>query len=581
VLDARSLQAVQVLRKARVTLPDRFAEKPITEQSRIIDSEIEKLKLRADDLNIRRILDRYGILPTIAKPEDTSVLEWSQWRLSNMHDQQPPITSFVAVTSISPSSSRRSVQQVCVTSWQRMGLQVVAVQHAEEIPRLRPFFPGVEFVAAKRRHRTKPNVWINDLADVAIDRNTPVMVINSDIEIRGTQQAFLAKWSPRPGVQTVGVRNNHDGKGDSELEPYGLDVFMVQPDMARSLPELEMMIGVPFWDYWLPYHLREAGYAIEVIRDSTFWHLKHDQNWSANDWQVSFEIFKKHYKLSEFRPIYFRTSLRSENRISVRVNDRPEAMPIPEPGTQSDSVFVFASAKAGSTMINAITHDLCGGSIAYTPVDIPSWLFQRGIEYQSVTVDGIESVLKSPGYCFTGFRSYPKFMAGFPIENMKRVLMVRDPRDIMVSLYYSVRNSHPLPGEGDLRDQIERTRKAAKSMTIDDYVTGDAGDWMAANIENLANKVIGDGCLCLRYEDMVYRKRDLADHINSHFTMSVFVPDADAAADRQDVFPARERVAQHIRQVKPGNFRKKLKPATIKRLNAMFAESIQRHLYEP
>lgn len=309
MLDAQLLRAVQVLRKARVALPDRLSEKTPVEQSQIINHEIEKLKACTGNLNARRILDQFGMLPGIGYPGEEIAMAWSSERFANMQEQCSPIDSSIAITSLSPGQSRRIVHQLCVTSWQRMGLHVVAVQHPEEIPQLEPSFPGVEFVAAKRRHYSKPNVWINDLADIAIDRATPVMIINSDIEIRGSQEAFLAKWTPQMGVQTIGVRINHDGLGNSEPEHYGLDVFMLHPDMASLLPELEMLIGVPFWDYWLPYHLRNCGFKIEVLCDSTFWHLKHEQNWSSNDWHMAFEIFKKHYNLSDFSSVHFRKSL--------------------------------------------------------------------------------------------------------------------------------------------------------------------------------------------------------------------------------------------------------------------------------
>ena len=50
------------------------------------------------------------------------------------------------------------------------------------------------------------------------------------------------------------------------------------------------------------------------------------------------------------------------------------------------------------------------------------------------------------GYCYGGFRFLPESFEIPILGQVKSLLLVRDPRDMLVSHYFSTRSSHPAPG---------------------------------------------------------------------------------------------------------------------------------------
>lgn len=221
-----------------------------------------------------------------------------------------PIHGMIAVTSLSPRSERLERQAECLESWHNLGLSIVAVQPEDETKWLRQAFPFVDFVPAHRTHPKRPCVFIKDMAKVAADRQVPALLINSDIEILAARESFVEAWSPRKGELRAGVRWNYStGVSDAEVEPSGIDVFLLTPEMAEALPDLQLAIGIPFWDYWVPYHFRSLGYDIHLDRSPCFFHRRHKLNWSREDWRDGSRVFLDYYQPDDFEPRAFRLSL--------------------------------------------------------------------------------------------------------------------------------------------------------------------------------------------------------------------------------------------------------------------------------
>ncbi|MCT2398068.1 sulfotransferase domain-containing protein [Novosphingobium mangrovi (ex Huang et al. 2023)] len=63
-----------------------------------------------------------------------------------------------------------------------------------------------------------------------------------------------------------------------------------------------------------------------------------------------------------------------------------------------------------------------------------------------------------------------RYVAASNMDNRRILLILRDPRDVLVSMYYSVGYSHALPGGRKSRAQYEARRREARAMTIDEYV---------------------------------------------------------------------------------------------------------------
>jgi hypoxanthine phosphoribosyltransferase len=203
----------------------------------------------------------------------------------------------VAVTAISEQPHHLTRQTQCLDSWVRFGLTINAVNTAEQISRLRDVYPQVSnWIESDEETGSYryPTQKIKRLCRVAEDINHTIMLINSDIELEGKQSLLVDRLGPKKLV--AGIRWNYDGElHNSSREPWGIDAFVITPEMSRSLPNLEMGIGRPTWDYWLPYHFKREGYELDFVGEPLFFHEAHTILWDDREWFLGADRVGAHY----------------------------------------------------------------------------------------------------------------------------------------------------------------------------------------------------------------------------------------------------------------------------------------------
>lgn len=241
------------------------------------------------------------------------------------------------------------------------------------------------------------------------------------------------------------------------------------------------------------------------------------------------------------------------------------------------SFFLFSLPKAGSVLLEAVAADLC--ALAGIKVVSPTvQMFERGLDVGELEITP-DQLFEPVGYCYSGFREFPPFLSESFLAGRKAVLLIRDPRDVLTSMYYSIAYSHPLPGPGKVREQFLERRAEVQRKTIDDFVLSER-----PALEHLLNAFIsglGQTELRLyRYEDIIDRKpewlRDLAEFLE----IEAAPEELDAIAVRHDLRPSQgECPDQHVRQVAPGDHRRKLRYRTILRLNAELSPQWQKFGY--
>jgi hypothetical protein len=104
---------------------------------------------------------------------------------------------------------------------------------------------------------------------------------------------------------------------------------------------------------------------------------------------------------------------------------------------------------------------------------------------------------------------------------------------------------------------------------------------MARDFEAYAPLLPLPNVLVLKYEDMIFRKADLIRHLARHFGMVAseqMVADILGWADKT---PEEEDPRNFVRQVSPGDHRRKLDRETITHLNQMLAHAMAQFGYAP
>ena len=190
------------------------------------------------------------------------------------------------------------------------------------------------------------------------------------------------------------------------------------------------------------------------------------------------------------------------------------------------------------------------------------------------SVEEYQHIFKPRGYLYSAFGGYP---VGIPeLPRYKIILAVRDPRDILVSRYYSKAFSHRLPFEGsDKRDSVLQERKQARRQSVDEFVL-ETSDKLQETYTIYLDQLLDDhpDVHVARYEDMTADvnawMESILDYIEISPSQSIKEEILEEAQSVQN--KKREDVNSHIRKGQPGDYKHKLSPSTISKLNKKFSQ---------
>jgi hypothetical protein len=263
----------------------------------------------------------------------------------------------------------------------------------------------------------------------------------------------------------------------------------------------------------------------------------------------------------------------SGNRVeTAEINLPPTASP------DFPSCGIFAFAKSGSVLVNSVVRDLMG-EVGIPVVDWATIWYERGIDTAAFQGDLVEA-FPSHGYCFAGFREIPRsFLAAPSLQRLRKIMVVRDPRDMLVSRYYSTKYSHGFSARGTAQySQLMHQLIEDGKMDIDEYCL--YYSWIV-NADYFIHKFIIEDkqTLVLRYEDFLYEKEMLGCSLCDWLSIRVSQQRISTIVAAYSRLPETENPNLHIRQAHPGDHLRKLKPETISALNGVLGAFIRKFGY--
>lgn len=255
------------------------------------------------------------------------------------------------------------------------------------------------------------------------------------------------------------------------------------------------------------------------------------------------------------------------------VDGKPVVISLP-PATNPKvpSTLYFTLPKAGTLMLTNLIKNLAPivGSKLYYPI---GELFKLGILVEAQVPASTGSLFLPRGYCY-GLPYVPDFEIPI-LGHVKTILLVRDPRDMLVSAYYSLLFSHPNPGSLDGKPgEVFPGRTEAKNLDLDSFAANPATCDYPNRFRKVAELAKLPGVKVFRYEDIIYNKLQWAAEICDHFEWNIPRRHLEDAVAKVDVFPNQERPNDHVRQVHPGNYKTKLRPETIRQIEQHLAEEM-------
>lgn len=161
-------------------------------------------------------------------------------------------------------------------------------------------------------------------------------------------------------------------------------------------------------------------------------------------------------------------------------------------------------------------------------------------------------------------------------DGIRTCLMVRDPRDMLVSLFFHSRDGAALPRDYPGARTKELQRAEALRLDIDGYVLGtsarfrDGFDRAVQLVSDLPSTTV------LRYEDMVDRWPLFEDRLRAIFDIPPRWLRTLAAESRPNEI---EQPGSHKRSGATGDHRRKLLPETVAELTRQFDPVLRRFGY--
>jgi hypothetical protein len=160
------------------------------------------------------------------------------------------------------------------------------------------------------------------------------------------------------------------------------------------------------------------------------------------------------------------------------------------------------------------------------------------------------------------------------VSSLRPILHIRDPRDCLVSLFYSLAYSHVLPDDEDARRAFLEDRERLRKIGVDGlaFLHVERGYWSTAVVRRvLKNR---PDAIISKYEDMVTNfplwLRSLNEAMGSPFSEESMVRRIAAAN-----FAVEENPLNHKRQVTPGDFRRKLCKEAREALTEVYREDLE------
>ncbi|MEM1059839.1 MAG: sulfotransferase domain-containing protein [Verrucomicrobiota bacterium] len=156
------------------------------------------------------------------------------------------------------------------------------------------------------------------------------------------------------------------------------------------------------------------------------------------------------------------------------------------------------------------------------------------------------------------------------LERFRVLLVLRDPRDVITSRYYSQGFAHTLMDEKAYRRRLE-----IQKMTVDEFVREMAWEVKCAYEGYLENLLPRSNVYATSYEKMVADFRPWLDGIVEHIGMQPSAAAVEQVVASTSFKVAKEDIYSHKRSVQPGSHLRKLTPETVDFLNREYATILE------
>jgi hypothetical protein len=179
-------------------------------------------------------------------------------------------------------------QREAILSWCKE-YDVYSVNSEEEIKIAEELYPEVVFVQTKNTYQVGSKTLIKLDAILDAIKSTDAKrcaIVNSDI-ILGRKVKIDRKFDSSLVIATRWEL----GKKPSYPFTDGYDLFIFDRKILELFYNKNYVIGMPWWDFWIPIVANRAGIPIYHIKNEIIQHRTHKTNYAQETWHIFANFF--------------------------------------------------------------------------------------------------------------------------------------------------------------------------------------------------------------------------------------------------------------------------------------------------
>lgn len=241
---------------------------------------------------------------------------------------------------------------------------------------------------------------------------------------------------------------------------------------------------------------------------------------------------------------------------------------------QPKSVIFYTTHKCASVFISKLLITLTQNS-QYEVKDYASAIRDLGDQinvenpYENFLEQASDQLYQTKGKIYAPQRKLLDFPGR---ENFKHIFFLRDPRDVIVSAYYSFGYSHGIPKATKQQEKQRKQRQKIQQQGIDNYAKESAIGWLNLYMKYRELLESSDSYLYLSYDEFKDNTLEFINKIVSFLEINISDQEAKKLAKEASPISEQKDITKHKRSGKSQQYKEELKPETINYLNETFSE---------
>lgn len=190
--------------------------------------------------------------------------------------------NFDVFTTINPNGNFDS-QNEAILSWTSK-YKVYSVNTKDDIEKINDLYPSVTFIETEDIYiyKDKELIKLNAMLDAIKSKcKDNCIIVNSDI-IRKNDIELNKKHLKDSLI--IGSRYEIDGDKPIYQFVKGYDLFIFNKKYVNNFYNENYVIGMPWWDFWVPVIADKSSLVVYHINDPIIYHRTHQTNYDDDIW---------------------------------------------------------------------------------------------------------------------------------------------------------------------------------------------------------------------------------------------------------------------------------------------------------